>query len=297
MVTTGGDYILHATAAGANIRGFFARTTGVVGTAARIHGTSPVVSAALGRLLTAGAIMGSMLKNDGELVSLQMKGDGPMGGLVVSCGPDCVVKGYPHNPRVDLPLNNKNKLDVAGAIGRGHLSVVRDLAVAPFSGIVELVSGEVAEDLTHYFAHSEQQPSSVGLGVLVKVADKSILHAGGFIIQILPGCPPHIPEELERIISDLPPITTLMHHNYSPDDIASRILGGFGLSIKEYRETRFGCNCSFDRTLAALASLGRKELTNILNEDGQATLHCHFCKTDHHFDSHQIKGLLEEQTT
>jgi len=291
-----GDYIVRVSAAGAMVRGFFARTTETVGEAARIHAASPVVSAALGRLLTAGAIMGSMLKNDTDLTSLIIKGDGPMAGLVVSCGKNARVKGYPYYSDIELPLNSKGKLDVAGAIGAGMLSVVQDIGLKEaVSGQVKLVSGEIAEDLTHYFRYSEQIPSSVALGVLVD-RDYSIRQAGGFIIQLMPGCPDSVAGQLEKALSELPPITSLMDDGALPEDIAIQVLGLLDMVELERCETCFGCNCNRDRVMRALSSLGREELENILQEDGEAVLHCHFCRSDYAFAGMEIKQILQGET-
>ncbi|MCL2853546.1 MAG: Hsp33 family molecular chaperone HslO [Defluviitaleaceae bacterium] len=287
-----GDYILHVSAAGSMLRAFFARATDTVGEAARIHNTAPVVSAALGRLLTAGAILGFMQKNDEDLVTLIIKGDGPVGGLVVSAGKDAGVKGYAYNSDVELELNEQGKLDVAGALGHGTLSVIKDIGLkTPVSGQTELVSGEIAEDLTHYFANSEQTPTAVALGVLVE-RDHSIKQAGGFVLQLMPGCPDEAAEKLESKLSELPPLTTLMEEGRRPEDIMEMLLGEMDAVEIERRAMSYTCNCGYDRVIRALVSVGRKELTQILEQEGQATLHCHFCNKDYHFDRTAIEEVL-----
>ena len=287
-----GDYIVHATAADSMIRGFFARATDTVGDAVKIHNTTPVVSAALGRLLTAGAILGSMQKNDDDLVTLVIRGDGPIGGLVVSCKKDAAVKGYPHNNQVDLPLNPLGKLDVARGLGSGYLSVIRDIGLkTPVSGQTELVSGEIAEDLTHYFAHSEQIPSAVAMGVLIQ-QDHSVRQAGGFILQLMPGCPDDVAQRLESNLEVLPPLTELMEAGKGPEDIMHMVLGDLGCAEIERRPMCYACNCSRERVSRAVAGIGRDDLTQILQEDGQITLHCHFCTRDYFFNKAEIEEIL-----
>ncbi|MCL2616703.1 MAG: Hsp33 family molecular chaperone HslO [Defluviitaleaceae bacterium] len=286
------DYIIHATAASGALRAYFATAAGAVGEAARIHNTTPVVSAALGRLLVAGAMLGYMQKNDDDLVTLVIRGDGPIGGLVVTAGKDAAVKGYPYNNDVELPLNPWGKLDVAYAIGNGKLSVIKDIGlVTPVSGQTELVSGEIAEDLTHYFAYSEQTPTAVALGVLIE-RDHSVKQAGGLLIQLLPGCPDNVAEGLEHKLAQLPPVTTLLEEGKRPEDIMHMLLEDLGYAEIERHNLRYACNCTNERVMRALASLGREELTKILEEDGGANLHCHFCNKDYPFSAADIESLL-----
>jgi len=288
------DYIIHASAADGMMRAFFAVTTDTVSEAVKIHNTTPVASAALGRLLTAGAIMGFMQKNDADQLTLIIRGDGPLGGLVVSAGKDATVKGYAYNPDVELPLSRQGKLDVAGALGKGYLSVIRDIGLkTPVSGQTELVTGEIAEDLTHYFANSEQTPTAVALGVLID-RDCSVKQAGGFILQLLPGCPEEIAGELEDKLAEFPPLTALMEQGKRPEDIMHMLLGEFGCTEIDRSEVNFSCNCTYDRVSRVLIGVGREELNKILEEDGEATLHCHFCGKDYNFDQAYIEEILKQ---
>jgi len=287
------DYIIHASAAGSMVRAFFAVTKDTVGEAEQIHSTTPVVSAALGRLLTAGAMMGFMQKNENDQLTLIIKGDGPIGGLVVSAGKDTTVKGYAYHNDVELPLNPQGKLDVARGLGKGFLSVIRDIGLkTPVTGQVELVSGEIAEDLTYYFANSEQTPTAVALGVLID-RDCSVKQAGGFIIQLMPGCPEEIAENLEVKLAKFPSLTLLMDEGKRPEDIMDMLLGELGYTEIDRSNVRFSCNCTYDRVSRALISLGREELTKILEEDGEVTLHCHFCNKDYCFDQAEIEEILQ----
>ncbi|MCL2618874.1 MAG: Hsp33 family molecular chaperone HslO [Defluviitaleaceae bacterium] len=287
-----GDYILHASAAGAKLRAFFASSTETVGEAARIHGTSPLVSAALGRLLTAGAIMGYMQKNEDDLVTLIIRGDGLIGGLVVSAGKDAGVKGYAYNSTAEVPLNAAGKLHVGRGLGFGTLSVIKDIGLkTPVTGQTELVTGEIAEDLTHYFAHSEQVPTAVALGVLIE-RDLSVKQAGGFIVQLMPGAPEDLAERIEQRLAVLPPVTMLMEQGNSPEDIMRLVLEGLEPSEIERHPVRYHCNCSRGRVLRALAGVGREELAAMLEEDGGANLHCHFCAKDYAFGRAYIEELL-----
>ena len=289
---TTSDYIIHATAANSTLRAFFAKGTDTVGEAAMIHNTSALVSAALGRLIVAGAILGCMQKNDDDLVTLMIRGDGPIGGLVVSSGKDAAVKGYAFNSAAELPLNPSGKLDVALGLGNGALSVIKDIGLKePVSGQTELVSGEIAEDLTHYFAYSEQIPSAVALGVLVD-RDYSIKQAGGFLIQLMPGCPDDVVETLEQRLTQLGSLTALMDAGKRPEDIMEMVLGGLGCVEIERHPMRYFCNCDRERVTRALISVGHEELAKMLEEDGGATLHCHFCNTDYHFDHTAVEEIL-----
>ena len=288
------DYILHATAAGGMMRAFFAVTTDTVNEAARVHHATPVVSAALGRLLTAGAMMGFMQKNDTDQLTLIIRGDGPIGGIVVSALKDATVKGYAYHSDAEIPLNAQGKLDVAGAIGKGTLSVIRDIGLkTPVSGQTELVSGEIAEDITYYFANSEQVPTAVALGVMVD-RDLSVKQAGGFIIQLMPGCPEQIAEMLENRLAAFPSLTTLMNEGKKPEDIMDMLLGDLEYTEIERSPVRFACNCDVERVSRALISAGREELKKIIEEDGEATLHCHFCNKDFYFSRQDLEEILQQ---
>ncbi len=288
------DYIVRATAGDGSIRAFAATTRGLVQKAREIHHTSPVASAALGRLLTAAAMMGSMLKGDKDLVTLQIRGDGPLQGIVVSG--DCCgrVKGYVFNPNVELPDKYPGKLDVGGAIGAGYLDVIKDIGMRePYAGRIELVTGEIAEDLTYYFAQSEQTPSAVGLGVLVET-DTSVRRAGGFMIQLLPSADEGMVSRLEEKLRHVPYVTDLLDAGKTPEEILELLLGDMGLRILDRLPASFSCNCDRQRVEKALISIGREELEKIIEEDGKANLHCHFCAKEYDFTKSDLLCLLEE---
>lgn len=292
-----GDYIIRATAADGLIRAFAATTRETVQTARVTHNTTPVVSAALGRLLTAGAMMGVMLKGENDLLTLQIKGDGPVEGLLVTADSKGRVKGYPFNPNVDIPPKSPIKLDVGGAVGKGYLTVIKDLGLKePYVGKTELVSGEIAEDLTYYFAKSEQIPTAISLGVLVDT-DTSIKAAGGFIIQLMPGSTVTEAEELERRITHLKYITELLDRGETPETILDAVLGDMGLEIIDKMPTEFYCNCTRDRVEKALISIGTDDLRKILEEDKKAELSCHFCNRKYNFDEADLIRLLKEATS
>ena len=288
------DYIVRATAGDGSIRAFAATTRGLVQKAREIHHTSPVASAALGRLLTAAAMMGSMLKGDKDLVTLQIRGDGPLQGIVLSG--DCCgrVKGYVFNPNVELPDKYPGKLNVGGAIGAGYLDVIKDIGMRePYAGRIELVTGEIAEDLTYYFAQSEQTPSAVGLGVLVET-DTSVRRAGGFMIQLLPGADEGMVSRLEEKLRHVPYVTDLLDAGKTPEEILELLLGDMGLRILDRLPASFSCNCDRQRVEKALISIGREELEKIIEEDGKANLHCHFCAKEYDFTKSDLLCLLEE---
>ena len=287
------DYIIRATAADGAIRAFAVTSKNTVETARSLHNTSPVATAALGRLLSAAAMMGIMLKGEKDLLTLQIRGDGPLQGIVVSADSEANVKGYVFNPYVEVPDKYEGKLDVSKAIGNGNISVIKDIGLKePYCGQIELVSGEIAEDLTYYFAKSEQTPSAVGLGVLID-RDTTVMASGGFIIQLMPDADDEIAEKLEEKINRTPYVTTLLDMGYTPEDILKLILGDFNLEINEKKEMRFYCNCSRSRVEKALISLGKDELTKIIEEDKKAQLHCHFCNKEYNFDEDELREILK----
>lgn len=291
------DYILRATAADGLIRAFAATTKNTVQTARTLHNTTPVASAALGRLLTAGAMMGTMLKGEKDLVTLQIKGDGPIEGLLVTADSKGRVKGYPFNPNVDIPPKSPVKLDVGGAVGKGYLTVIKDLGLKePYVGKTELVSGEIAEDLTYYYAKSEQIPTAIALGVLVDT-DTSIKAAGGFIIQLMPGATLDVATMLEERITHLKYITELLDRGETPETILDAVLGDMDLEIIDKMPTEFYCDCSRERVEKALISIGEKDLRTILEEDKKAEISCHFCNKVYNFDEADLKKLLDEATS
>lgn len=287
------DYIIRATAANGQIRAFAATTKDTVETAKNAHNTSPVATAALGRLLTAGAMMGVMMKGDKDLLTLRMEGDGPIGGLLVSADSKGHVKGYAFNPEVMLPPNAKGKLDVGGALGIGVLSVIRDIGLKePYVGQTILVSGEIAEDLTYYYATSEQIPSSVALGVLMN-KDNTVRQAGGFIIQLLPGASDEMIDKLEARLDEFASITSLLDEGKTPEEILDELLGEFGLEILDKMPTGFVCNCEKSRVAKAIISLGKKEIAEMIEEGKPIEVSCHFCNKLYTFTVEELKEMLE----
>ena len=288
------DYMIRATAADGQIRAFAATTKEMVETAKNAHNTSPIATAALGRLMTAAAMMGSDLKGEGELLTLRIEGDGPIGGLLVTADGKGDVKGYAFNPDVMLPPNAQGKLDVGGSLGLGVLSVIKDIGLKePYVGQTQLITGEIAEDLTYYFATSEQVPSSVALGVLMN-KDNTVRQAGGFIIQLLPDATDEMIEKLEKKLATLPYVSDLLDMGKTPEDILQMILGEMELKIMDTVPTEFYCNCTRERVEQALISIGREELEKIIREDKKANLHCHFCGKEYDFTEEELKKLLED---
>ena len=289
-----GDYIIRATAANDSIRAFAATTRETVQKARALHNTTPVASAALGRLLTAGAMMGIMLKGEKDLVTIQIKGDGPLEGEIVTADSKGRVKGYVFNPNVDIPPKSPTKLDVGGAVGKGFLTVIKDLGLKePYVGKTELVSGEIAEDLTYYYAKSEQVASAISLGVLVDT-DTNIKQAGGFIIQVMPGITEEILSRLESRINVVPYITELLSMGDTPESILNLILGDMDLQIIDKVPTEYYCGCSRERVEKALLAIGKNKKKKILEEDKKAELSCHFCNKVYNFDENDLKRLLAE---
>lgn len=292
------DYIIRATAAGNQIRAFAATTRDTVEEARGRHNTSPVATAALGRLLTAGSMMGCMMKGDKDLLTLQIKGQGALGGITVTADSHGNVKGYVDEPMVLLPANAAGKLDVSGAIGPGTLTVIRDIGMKePYQGQVDLISGEIAEDITYYYALSEQIPSSVALGVLMNGNDtgelvNTVRRAGGFIIQLMPDTDEAVIDALETKLASINSVTSMLDKGMTPEDILDEVLGEFGVRIVDRYETGFSCNCSRERVEKALISIGKEELEKIVEEGSPVTLNCHFCNTDYTYGIDDIKKLL-----
>ncbi len=289
------DYIVNAITSNGAIRVVAADTTELCNRAQEIHKMSPTAAAALGRTLTAAAIMGSMLKSSEDSLTIQLNGGGPIGKVVAVGDGNANVKGYVGNPLVDLPLNEKGKLDVGGAIGReGMLGIVRDLGLKePYVGQVPLVNGEVAEDLTQYYATSEQLPTAVALGVLVDV-DYTIKAAGGFILQVLPGAYDEDIDNVEKTIASLSSVTQLLDEGKTPKDIVEHLLSDYEIEYFDDVPTKYECDCSRERTDRALISLGKDELTKIINEDGKAQITCHFCDNVYDYTKEELENLLEE---
>lgn len=288
------DYIVRATAADGQIRAFACTTSNMVECARAAHDTSPVATAALGRLLTAGAMMGSMMKNDDDLLTINIRGDGPIKGLTVTADSKGNVKGYAIEPVVIIPANANGKLDVAGAIGQGMMNVIRDTGMKePYVGQTELVSGEIAEDITYYYAVSEQTPSSVALGVLMN-KDNTVAYSGGFIIQLLPDAGEEIIEKLEQKLSTITSVTALLANGKTPEDILEDILGEYGLEILDKMDTQFYCNCCKDRVKKALISVGLKDIQSMIDDNEPIELKCHFCNSTYEFTVDELKNLLKE---
>ena len=289
------DNIIRATAGNGSIRAFAATTRETVQYAREVHHTSPVASAALGRMLTAAAMMGSMLKGDKDLVTLQIRSLGPLKGIVVSGDSHGRVKGYVFNPNVDIPSKYPGKLDVGGAVGHGGtLTVIKDLNLKePYVGSVELLGGEIAEDLASYFVESEQIPTACGLGVLVD-RDRSVLRAGGYLIQLLPGAPDGVIDRLEKGIMAAGPVTNLLMENDDPESLLRRVMKDFELEILETVPVEYRCYCSRGRMAAALVSLGRKQLTELAEDPNGIELTCQFCDSRQRFTPEEIRELLEK---
>lgn len=286
------DYIVRATAANSQIRAFAATTRELVEYARTIHNTSPVSTAALGRLLTAGSMMGSMMKGEKDLLTLQITCDGPIDGLTVTVDSKANVKGYAYNPLVMLPASPLGKLDVGGALGSGVLSIIKDMGLKePYVGKTNLISGEIAEDLTYYYAVSEQVPSSVALGVLMN-KNNTVKRAGGFMIQLLPFADDDVIDKLEKKISELPSITKLLDADLTPEMILEHILGDFGLEILDTIPTEFKCNCSKERVEKAIVSIGRKELQELIDEDKPIEVNCDFCSSHYNFNVSELEDII-----
>ncbi len=287
------DYIIRATAADLKIRAFAIKSTELVEYARQCHNTSPVATAALGRLLSAGAMMGIMMKGEKDVLTLMMKGDGPIEGLTVTADSHGNVKGYPGNPNVIIPANYAGKLDVGAAIGYGELTVIKDLGMKePYVSQVPLGTSEVAEDLTYYFAKSEQTPSSVALGVLMN-RNNTVAQAGGFIIQIMPGIDDVIIDKLEAKISKITSVTSMMEQGMGPEEILNEVLGEFDLQILDKVPTQFYCDCSKSKVSRVLIAMGKEELQNIINDGKEITVNCHFCNKDYTYSIKELEFLLE----
>lgn len=288
------DYIIRATAAEGQVRAFAAITTEMVETAKNNHNTSPVATAALGRLLTAGAMMGVMMKGEKDLLTLRIECQGPIEGLLVTANAKGDVKGYAFNPDVMLPPNEKGKLDVGGALDLGVLSVIKDIGLKePYVGQTILVTSEIAEDLTYYFANSEQVPSSVALGVLMN-KDNTVRQAGGFIIQLLPGATDEVIDKLEARLGEISSITALLDAGKTPEEILEDLLGDFNLEILDKIPTRFHCDCNKERVEKALISVGKKELQEMIEDGKTIEVGCQFCNQMYAFTVDELKEMLEK---
>lgn len=268
-------------------------TTDIVSIAERVHKTSAVVTAALGRLMTAASLMGYVLKDD-ESITLRIKADGDIGAIIAVSDGSANVRGYVENPIVELPLNKYGKLDVSGAVGKdGYLSVIKDLGLKdPYIGQIPLVSGEIAEDIASYFATSEQIPTVCALGVLVN-PNLTVKRAGGFIIQLLPGADDETINKLEDNINKLEPITTLLDSGMTPLDICKKALLGFEVELLDEATTTYKCNCSREKVEKALFSLGENELKDMAKETKPIEVKCHFCNKNYRFSSKELYEMIK----
>ncbi|MFI3211953.1 MAG: Hsp33 family molecular chaperone HslO [Eubacteriales bacterium] len=288
------DYIVRATAADAQIRVFVAITKETVETARKAHNTSPVVTAALGRLLTAGSMMGVMLKGDKDILTLQVQGSGPMKSMTVTADSKGRVKGYANVPQVMIPANSKGKLDVAGAVGIGILSVIKDMGLKdPYVGQTALQTSEIAEDLTYYFVTSEQVPSSVGLGVLMDKETNTVKQAGGFIIQLMPFAQEEVIQKLEANLSKINSVTSMFEDGNSPEEILAILMDGMDFEIMDKVPTEFYCNCDQARIEKAIISVGKKEIVEMIDEGKDIELNCHFCNTNYTITVDRLRELYQ----
>ena len=286
------DYIVRAAAANAQIRAFAASTTELVEEARSRHNTSPVATAALGRLLTGGVMMGSMMKNATDVLTLQIQCQGPIGGLTVTADAQGNVKGYVNEPEVILSPKN-GKLDVGGALGLGILNVIKDMGLKePYSGQTILQTGEIAEDLTYYFATSEQVPSSVGLGALMN-KDNTVRCAGGFIVQVMPFIEEEVLEKLEANVSKITSVTAMLDKGYTPEQILEEVLEGLDVEFTDKQPTQFACNCSKERVTKAIISIGKKDIQEMINDGKDIEVNCHFCNTQYTFTVEELKEILK----
>ena len=285
------DYMVRATAANAQIRAFAITSREMVEHARKAHDLSPVVTAALGRLMTGGVMMGSMLKGEKDLLTLQIVGAGPVHGLMVTADSQGNVKGYADNPQAMMPPNSVGKLDVGGVIGAGVLTVIKDMGLKePYSSTIDLTTGEIGDDLTYYFAASEQIPSSVALGVLME-KNNTVKQAGGFIIQLMPFTSEDVIAKLEEKLTGMSYVTTLLEAGNTPEQILETILGDLDLEVTDTMPVQFYCNCSKERVEKVVLSLGKKELQNLIDEGKDVELNCHFCNTNYVFTTEELRKI------
>lgn len=288
------DYLVRAIGFNGSVRAFAVSSTETVGEAQRRHDTWPTASAALGRTMTAGVMMGAMQKGDDQL-TIKVQGDGPIGAIIVDANAKGEVRGYAMNPHVDFELNQFGKLDVRRAVGtQGSLSVVKDAGLRDyFTGQVELVSGELGEDFAYYFTKSEQTPSAVGLGVLVN-PDYTIKAAGGFIVQVMPGVDDETITQIEEALSKIEPVSKMIEKGFTPEEILEAVLGKGHVEILDRQDVTFSCNCSKDRFSNALIGLGEEELQAMIDEDHGAEAECHFCMEKYSYSEDELRDIIEE---
>ena len=288
------DYIVRAIAGNAQIRAFAATTRNTVEAAREAHNLSPVASAALGRTLTGGAMMGAMLKGEKDVLTLQIQGDGPIEGIIVTADSQGNVKGYVGNPSIMLPPNYAGKLDVGAAVGYGMVQVTKDMGLKePYCGQTVIQTGEIAEDLTYYFASSEQVPSSVGLGVLMDKELANVKQAGGFIIQLMPFADDAVIEKLEQNLTTIPSVTSMLDDGMSPEDMLQKVLEGMDVEFTDTLPVEFKCNCSKDKVEKALVSVGEKELKDMIADGKPIEVNCHFCNKNYTFSIEELQKMLK----
>ncbi|MET1013231.1 MAG: Hsp33 family molecular chaperone HslO [Paenisporosarcina sp.] len=288
------DYLVRGLAFDGKVRAFAVKTTDTIAEAQQRHGTWPTASAALGRTMTAGVMMGAMLKGEDKL-TVKVEGKGPIGAIIVDSNSKGEVRGYVTNPQTHFDLNEHGKLDVRRAVGTdGMITIVKDLGMREFfTGQVPIVSGELGEDFTYYFATSEQVPSSVGLGVLVN-PDNTILASGGFIIQLMPGIEDETITIIEEKLSTMEPVSKLIAKGLSPEELLQEILGEGNVKILDQMPVMFECNCSKDRFGTAILSLGESEIRDMIQEDGEAEAQCHFCMETYHYSEQELEAYIDE---
>jgi molecular chaperone Hsp33 len=288
-----GDYLIRAIGFNGHVRAFAARTTNIVEEIRRRHDMWNTATAAMGRTLTVTVMMGAMLKGE-ESLSVKIKGGGPIGQIVAEANAHGEARAYVTNPQVHFELNEKGKLDVTRAVGTdGFLYVVKDLGLRePYKGSVPIVSGEIGEDFTYYFAVSEQTPSAVGVGVLVNPEDRSVLAAGGFILQLMPGTPDEVVDLIEQRVGQLPQVSRMIGEGLTPEEILAKLLDE--PKILSRTDIRFQCTCSAEKVGQALVSLGKEEMKSIIEEQGEAEVHCHFCNERYHYDKETLQQILNE---
>ena len=290
------DYMIRATAGNEELRAFAITSRETAEFARKAHDTWPVVTAALGRLLSGGAMMGMMMKDESDLLTVQVRGDGPIGGITVTADNRGHVKGFPNVSEVDIPLKYRGKLDVGGAVGNGFLRVMRDTgAKEPYVGTVELQTGEIAEDLTYYFAQSEQTPSAVGLGVLVDT-DRTVKYSGGFIVQLMPDTSDETITKLEENLKTLPSVTKMLGEGKTPEGILETVLSGMDVHVNEKIPVSFTCNCSRERIERSLISLPRTDLQEMIDDGKPVEVRCQFCCKKYEFSIGELKALCKQVT-
>ncbi|MDO5702084.1 MAG: Hsp33 family molecular chaperone HslO [Lachnospiraceae bacterium] len=289
------DYLVRGTAAHDFVRAFAVTSRDVTETARKAHDLSPVASAALGRTMAAALMMGADLKHEKDVMTIQFLGDGPIGGITATANSKGEVKGFVNNPSVMLPPNQFGKLDVGGAVGKGTLHVLKDIGLKePYAGQVDIQNGEIAEDLTYYFALSEQVPSVVALGVLMNREDGAVSCSGGYMIQLMPDCPEEIISELEKACVSAPPVTEMLSGGRTPEEILGTVLKDLDFRVTQRMDVSFHCDCSRERVEKALIAMGAQEIKSMIRDGKPVTLNCHFCNSDYTFSTDELVEVLKK---